>query len=386
MDPSEGGPPMALSRLAAAQATAGAHATIAALHPHSDRQAMESAYGDIPGYERVRFVGLPDRGWAERLLARGAAEALAPLISEHDIVHVHGVWRPHLLQAVRGAQAAARPFVISPHGMLSLWSLEQKALKKRVALRFGWRAALERAAFLHVLNRDEAVAVTQVCRPQRLVVQPNGVNLQEIARKPEWQTVWDRFPALRGKRYVAFVGRLHQSKGLDILAEAFSLVAREVPDAHLVVMGPEFGAGPSFREQIRRLGIADRVSLLGGVFGADKAALLHHAQCFCLPSRQEGFSMAIVEALALGLPAVITESCHFPEVAEARAGMVVPLTGPSVGNALIDLLCDHQQRTRCGAAAQELSHRRYQWRRIASGFLAAYEEALGSQASPSLAA
>jgi glycosyltransferase involved in cell wall biosynthesis len=375
MDPSDGGPPMALSRLAAAQVESGVQVTVAALEQVAERSAMLTAYQNIPGFHQVALRYLSSGCMLERLLAREAAGQLRLLIDANDLIHIHGIWRPHLLQATRVARAGGRPYAISPHGMLSTWSMAQKSFKKRAALCWGWRTALDKAAFVHVLNHDESQAVSLVCNPQRMVTLPNGVNLAEVAWQSEWDTVWQRFPVLQDTRYVVFVGRLHHSKGLDVLASAFASVVGQVPDVHLVVMGPEFGAGESFRHQIRSLGIESRVHVLGAVYGTDKVALLRHAQCFCLPSRQEGFSMAILEAMALGLPVVITESCHFPEVAEAEAGEVVPFDSRRVAAALVRLLQDDAFRTRCGAAARDLTHTRYQWAAIAQTFLEAYKQA-----------
>jgi glycosyltransferase involved in cell wall biosynthesis len=366
---------MALSRLAAAQVKHGAQVMIAAIEPAIKSSAILDAYRSIPGFEQVSLHYIPSGNWLEHLLAREAAIQLRTLVEGHDLVHVHGIWRPHLLQATRVARANSRPFVISPHGMLSTWSMAQKSFKKRAALRWGWRTALKEAAFVHVLNDDESQAVSLVCNPQRMVTLPNGVNLEEVTWQPDWDMVWKRFPALRDTRYVVFVGRLHHSKGLDILASAFAAVVGQVPDVHLVVMGPEFGAGESFCHQIRSLGIESRVHVLGAVYGTDKVALLQHAQCFCLPSRQEGFSMAIIEAMALGLPVVITESCHFPEAAEVGAGEVVPLDSRAVAGALVRLLQDDIVRARCGVAARDLTRARYQWTAIAQGFLEAYQRA-----------
>jgi glycosyltransferase involved in cell wall biosynthesis len=345
---------------------------IATLEPVVDQSSLQAAYQNIPGFERITMQYLPPGRLLERLLAREAAGRLSLLMRDRDVVHVHGIWRPHLLQATRVSSTNGRPCIISPHGMLSTWSMSQKSLKKKAALSLGWRAALERAACVHVLNRDEADAVSLVCNPQRVVTLPNGVNLSEVICQPEGEMVWQRFPALRGIRYIVFVGRLHYSKGLDVLASTFALVADRVPDVHLVVLGPEFGAGRFFRDQIRRRGLASRVHVLGGVYGTDKAALIRHAQCFCLPSRQEGFSMAIVEAMALGLPVVISDCCHFPEVAEAGAGEVVSLNEHAVAAALVRLLLDDGLRSRCGTAARELSLSSYQWTTIARGFLEVY--------------
>lgn len=82
--------------------------------------------------------------------------------------------------------------------------------------------------------------------------------------------------------------------------------------------------------------------LVGPIYGRDKYAALVDATCFCLSSRQEGFSMAILEAMACGIPVVISENCHFPEVAQARAGLVVPLNADAVAEALLLVLQSEQ--------------------------------------------
>lgn len=372
LDPSDGGPPMALSRLAGAQAHLGAQVTIAALEPTMKDDDIAAAYKPVIGFNKVGIEYLPRGGTIERLLACQAGAKLNLLAIKHDVIHVHGIWRPHLLEATRVARRLARPYVISPHGMLSTWSLKQKKLKKQLALSLVWKAVLERAAFLHVLNLDEERAVSGVCTPNKLVTLPNGISTDELREIPNAEAVWKRFPYLRGASYVVFLGRLHFSKGLDILAQSFAQVARVIDKVHLVVIGPDFGARETFRSDIRRLGIESRVHILGGIYGVDKAVLLQHASCFCLPSRQEGFSMAIIEAMAMGLPVVISDACHFPEVAAQAAGLVVKLDETAFAQAVISLLTDEETRTRQGANAHRLAYSRYQWKSIAENFLQSY--------------
>ena len=239
----------------------------------------------------------------------------------------------------------------------------------------GWRTALEQAAFLHVLNQDEGVAVTTVCTPRKLVMLPNGVSLNELSVQTDTEAVWNRFPQLRGIPYIAFVGRLHHSKGLDILANAFAQVARAIEGIQLVVMGPEFGEGDAFNAKIRRLGVQSRVHVLGGIYGADKIVLLKHATCFCLPSRQEGFSLAVLEAMACGVPVITSNVSSIPEVLGNTGVMVDPHDVDGLAQGMEMLLTAPDIRNGMASKALERS-KRFTWASCVSQTVEAYRMVL----------
>ncbi len=113
--------------------------------------------------------------------------------------------------------------------------------------------------------------------------------------------------------------------------------------------------------------------MTGGLYGPAKIAALKQSACFCLPSRQEGFSVAITEALACGVPVAITDACHFPEVAEAGAGAVCSLDPMAVASALEQILEDPDRAKRMGAAGARLVRANYTWPRIALQTIAAYQ-------------
>jgi glycosyltransferase involved in cell wall biosynthesis len=113
--------------------------------------------------------------------------------------------------------------------------------------------------------------------------------------------------------------------------------------------------------------------MTGGLYGSAKIAALKQSACFCLPSRQEGFSVAITEALACGVPVAITDACHFPEVAEAGAGVVCALDPMAVAAALERILEDPDGAKRMGAAGARLVRANYTWPRIALQTIAAYQ-------------
>jgi glycosyltransferase involved in cell wall biosynthesis len=258
--------------------------------------------------------------------------------------------------------------------MLDPWSLAQKRWKKRLALAAGWRGILNRAAALHLLNEDERRLVAGLGLTAPAVIIPIGVPLQEIDQGRA-EAFAARHPAVGSRPYVLFVSRLHYKKGLDYLAEAFRLVAANHREVQVVVVGPDGGARGDFEQQVKSAGLTDRVHVLGPISAAEKWNALAGATCFCLPSRQEGFSMAILEALAARVPVVISEHCHFPEVAAISAGVIVPLHADAIAAALNRVLADADARRVMGAAGRQMVEDRFTWERVAEISVAAYEHA-----------
>ena len=375
LDPEAGGPPLVATRLAAAQAALGAEVHLLAHRTPGADGRVRALLELLPGVHRLRFHDLPAPGTTGRRLGWGARRLVEQHVARADWVHLHGVWDPILRPTAAAARRLGKPYAVAPHGMLDPWSLGQKRLKKRVAMLLGYRRMLDGASFLHVLNADERRLVGPLKLRCPAVVIPNGVFLEELDPLPEPGTFRAAHPALGDAPYVLFLSRLHHKKGLDVLAEAFAGVARERPDVRPVVAGPDGGARQPFERQVAGLGLAGRVHVVGPLYGADKLAALVDAACFCLPSRQEGFSVAVLEALACGVPVVVSDACHFPEVAEVGAGRVVPLDASAVATALAAVLASAEVRRRMGEAGRELVRNRFTWPAIARLSLDAYQDA-----------
>jgi glycosyltransferase involved in cell wall biosynthesis len=377
LDPAAGGPPGVVSRLATAQASAGADVAIFSHADPARREATATSLRGIPGMEAVRLASAPPAGRFS--LPPAASAMLRDEISRADVVHLHGVWEPTLLFAGGAARSAGKPYVVAPHGMLYPWSLAQKAMKKRVALALGYRRMLQRAAALHVLNLDESAAMDPLkLRPPHIVL-PNGVFPDEIEPLPDRGTFHAAHPELGGDPFILFLSRLHPGKGLLLLADAFARFAAGHPRVRLVIAGPDAGARAAFEAQIAAAGFASRVHVIGPIYGPAKFAALVDAACFCLPSEHETFSMAVTEALACGTPAVISDACHFPEVAESNAGRVVPRTVDALAAALADVFDDPAEAERMGQAGRQLVRERFTWPAIAAASLTTYGNLLRGQ-------
>ena len=377
LDPAAGGPPRIAVGLACGQVSLG-HEVRMIAHEHAPPGRFQRGDYPLPHFDDVQVTLLPSPSLWERLWRPRDRGILREAVAWADVVHLHCVWESILLAAATGARARNTPYFVLLNGMLDPWSLRQKVLKKRIALALAHRRMLNGAAALHLGNVDEQRLIQPLGLTAPGVIIPNGVFLEELAPAPERGLFRRRYPELGDRPFVLFMSRLHYKKGLDYLADAFARVAAEQHELQLVVAGADDGGRADFERRVGELGVADRVHLVGPVYGEEKRAALAECACFCLPSRQEGFSVAITEAVASGTPVVISEGCHFPEVAEAGAGEVVALEVPAIAEALGRIVADEPLRQRMGDAGRALVEQRYTWPRIAEQAVAAYERALGS--------
>jgi glycosyltransferase involved in cell wall biosynthesis len=362
LDPAMGGPVVVCRQMATAQSRLGHTAVVLA--------EVESTRGEAVSGVSVRILGRTHSG--ERFWGGPITRTLRTLVEEFDILHLHGVWDNFLQVFAATAQRAKVPYIVMPHGMLDPWSMSQKPWKKRLALALGTRKMLSQASALHLLYREEGEYARELGVPTRGEVIPNGVTLEEIEPIPLVGEFRETAPELGDHPYVLFLGRLHHKKGLDFLADAFALLAGRFPEAHLVVAGTDDGAKLAFVSQIARLGLNERVHLVGPIYGAYKWAALARAACFCLPSRQEGFSVAILEALACRCPVVISDQCHFPEVVERGAGIVVSLDPAAIATGLEEVLVDPARAARMGYCGRELIEKHYTWDHVAENTIRLY--------------
>lgn len=383
LDAKAGGPPLIALRTAAAQALQGHEAHLVTYAYESVNPPGADPSGNLaetvktfPGGELVRLHEVRASGAIERLFARAARRELANLIPEFDFVHVNGIWAPMLWAAAGEARKAGVPYCVTVHGMLHPWSLEQSGLKKRFAMKLCVRRMLDAAAFLQLGNRDEGEYLKPLGFTSATEIIPNGIFPEIYDNLPAKTAFHADHPELDGKPYVLFLSRLHYKKGLDILADAFAAMAGRVPDVRLVVAGPDGGGRADFERRIREAGLSDRVHIVGSLFNEHKLKALAGAACFCLPSRQEGFSMAITEALASGLPCVVTEDCCYPEVGEAGAGFVVPLSAREVGEALVQVFTAGNA-SKMALNGKRLVRERFTWHVVARMTLAAYSKHRG---------
>ncbi|MBL8210487.1 MAG: glycosyltransferase [Bryobacterales bacterium] len=279
-------------------------------------------------------------------------------------IHIHGLWETHCTAGARLARAIRRPYIVSAHGMLDAWSVRQKRFKKAFYAALIETPILKRAACLRALTSTEADDYRRIGLPNPIVVVPNGVAVPP-AVTPE--LFFELFPKLAEKRIALFLGRLHAKKGVDLLLEAWSGLcqgsAGAPGNAHLVIAGPcDDATQTRLHGLCAPLGIENSVTFTGMLAGSRKWAALAAAHAFVLPSHSEGFSVSILEALAMALPVIISEPCHMPEVGEHGAGWVVRPEPQAVRDALAAFYaCSQTEAEAMGYRGRRLAHQHYAW-------------------------
>ena len=319
LDPQGGGPQEGLRQLVLAAQRSGQRVEVASMDAAGAPWAA--------GYPCPAHLLGPGRlgtyGYAPALL--GWLQRQAPRI---NVIVVHGLWQYHGLAAWRLWRRTGTPYFVYTHGMLDPWFKRAYPLKHlKKSLYWPW-------AEYRVLRDARRVLFT--CEEERLLARQSfgryrasesvvGFGIPRPPGNPAQQRAafLERFPELRGKRLMLFLGRLHPKKGCDLLIEAFAAAAARDPQLQLVMAGPDQqGVSKILKERADRLGLGQRILWPGMLSGDLKWGAFHAAEVFVLPSHQENFGIAVVEALACGLPVLISNKVNiWREIAADRAGL-----------------------------------------------------------------
>jgi glycosyltransferase involved in cell wall biosynthesis len=326
-------------------------------------------------FPRVRYVS-QSMGF---LYAPDMARELDRVVPSIDIVHTHLPFVYPTLAAGRAAIRHHRPLVYHQRGVFDPRRLNFRSLKKRAYLQLVELPVVRRASVLIALTAAEVDSYARLGLDVPCRVIPNGIDAMRfsVRAEPEWLTP---LGISDSDVVVLFLSRIHPIKGADRLLDAFERIHAAHPSAKLVLAGPdEFALEASFRARAGAAGLAGRVVFPGMVYGRLKEQLLARADLFVLPSDAEGFSMAILEALASSTCVLVSPGCHFPEVEAAGAGRVVEADAASLADALGELLSDRARLRQMGEAGRRLVLTHYSWQSVTDQMLQAYDQAIEVQ-------
>lgn len=368
LDPQHGGPSYSVPRLCTALRKQDVEAHLLTVHEantpcDSFISAQKQDFAGIPLFRALRLSSDLDR--AARIEA-----------ATSDVVHSHGLWLMPNVYAGHAGAAVGCPVVISPRGMLAPEALAFSARKKRLFWRFLQGPAYARAAIWHATSPAEAEEIRAFGVRAPIAIIPNGVDIPNM-----------RTTSLRSESKlptILFLGRLHPKKGLPDLVAAWSLLADERPGWILRIVGPDEGRHRAELEKmVLRIGVP-RVVFGGPVYGVEKEQVLAEADLFVLPTRNENFGIAVAEALATAVPAIVSRGAPWSCLETERCGWWIERGVESLVGALrAATALPEAERREMGGRARAMMARDFGWERIAHEMRAVYKWAIGTAERPS---
>ena len=307
--------------------------------------------------------------------------ALKHRVPNVDLVLIHSLYQFTSTVAAHYCRKFRVPYVVRPHGILD----PALARRRRWLLKWAYIQLFEKrnlncAAAIQYSSRMEgemARYFMAVKSPSLLI--PEGISLDPFAKLPHRGVFRARYPEMAGKSLILHFGRFHPKKGLELLVEAFAKVAARRDDAHLVLAG---GGDNDYVMHITKmlcdLGVSDRTTITGQMDEDEKLAVLRDADIFVLPSYGENFGISVVEAMACGLPVVISDKVGiWREIAEAEAGIVTTCHSEKIADAMEKLLDDPGLRMALGRHGKMLVGAQFSADRMAERMETAYQSLCG---------
>lgn len=380
ISPSLGGPTQVVLNLVKALRDSGVDAEIVTTN-HNGSTPL-----DVPLYKKVEYQQVPvwflphfSPPMKEFIFSAALTQWLWKNIRNYDIIDNHYLFS----YAPTCAAALARwhniPYTVRVQGQLTAWALTQGKLKKQLYSNLIERHNLNNAAAIHCTSTGEAEDVRRFGITTPNVILPLGVE-----QVPEIPQAKSQLHSLYGiplqTPVILFISRLRHNKRPDLLVLALSRIADLKSDFHLILAGDGEAEYINYLEKlVTSLNLNSRVSFTGFATGNIKHMLLQGADLFVLPSRSENFSIAVAEAMAVGLPVIVTEEVQIAqEIIANKAGISVTGDIDSLAQAISQLLASPQLRQELGQNGKDWAQNRFVWNAIANSLVSVYSAILNN--------
>jgi glycosyltransferase involved in cell wall biosynthesis len=328
------------------------------------------------GYQIIYFRCYP---WRRYKFSFSLLQWLNENARLFDLAHIHALFSPVTTVAATIARYHKLPYIMRPCGMLDPADLQKKKRLKQIYATLLERPNLAGAAAIHFTSKEEAKiserfgldCTAKMPVPRDLVI-PLGVTAGLFPKRLRESQV----------PIILFMSRIEPKKGLDLLIPALESILVSGIEFHFILAGSnpqDAGYETQINVQIHNSSLAKYTTITGFVSGDLKAELLTKADLFVLPSYYENFGIAVAEAMAAGVPVVISDRIHIAEdIQQAEAGWVGPLEVGAIANSIKSALLNPQERQRRGLNGKEYAKKHYNWEAIAQQTIDAYQQILSS--------
>lgn len=283
------------------------------------------------------------------------------------VFHANGLWELPTHVMSKYAKAKNIPYIISPHGMLEPWALQQSKLKKQIALKLFQHKDLKYASCLHATAKSEAMQIRELGYKNPIAIIPNGINLEEF---PEYQKQQSHI------RKLLFLSRIHPKKGIEVLIEAWkSLDTSITKNWEVDIVG---NGDTKYIESLKKLIITNQlgkqIHIKAPVFGQDKIKTYQNADLFVLSTYSENFGIVVAEALACKVPVITTKGTPWEDLLINKCGDWIDIGVEPLVKSLSKFLNKGPEDLQAmGANGRKLIEQKYSMEAVAQDMLALYQ-------------
>ena len=298
-------------------------------------------------------------------------------VVNYDVVHVHAVFSFSTLAAGWACRLRSVPYIVRPLGVLNTWGMEnRRSWLKALSFRLLDKPLLDRAAALHYTSGAEAREAARHGLCARAVVIPLGIDLAPFQLPPHPERFLERFPPARGRQIVLFLSRIDPKKGIEVLLEALASLESKAFDPLLVIAGGGDAAYVAkLKARVVALGLEQDVIWAGFLDGADKLAAFAAVDLFVLPSYSENFGIALLEAMAAGLPCISSDQVALAMESGNGAALCITACDPeAISRVMARLLGDAAERRKLAERAREVVAQRYSLEAMGKSLTMLYRE------------
>jgi glycosyltransferase involved in cell wall biosynthesis len=356
-----GGPSKAVPSLAAAMAKLGHEVELLTTGPEAETRTMENfTVRTFPGGRPASLC--PSRELQAHLQMQNC-----------DCLHSHGLWLRPLHYAHKRAGALGVPLVIAPRGMMSRWSWRHHRWKKRLAEKFVHPGAFAAASGWHATSASEADDIRTRGFTQPACIAPNGVAPPDPAALAQAEAHWrEACPAAFTRPTALFYSRFHRKKRVIELIDLW--LAHAPRDWLLLIVG--IPQGYTVEELLHYILLQSGTGRIDVFDGSHRPMPYPAASLFLLPSHSENFGLAVAEAMAHGLPVVVTDTMPWEALNQNETGWCVPWE--QYAHVLRAALAESQETRRArGEAARAWVLAEFSWEKSARSLLDFYASLRG---------
>ena len=291
-------------------------------------------------------------------------------INEYDIIHLNGTrsYQNNLIH--KYAIKYHIPYVLQPHGSFKYIGAHT-GIKRMYDIVWGNRLIHDATGFI-VLSASEADQLMQQnILMDKISIVPNGVDLSKFEKLPKPGLFRLKYGISDNELVILYLGRLHETKGIDLLILAYSRITNSMDNIRLVIVGPDGGCKEQLMNLAKANSIENKILFTGPVSELEKFSAFVDSDIFVTP-RFYGFPITFAESMACGLPIITTNNGDYLDFIDGNVGYSTGYSVDALSNAIISLLSNNDEynklKENCIHAAQQI----YNWQSIVVQLLKEY--------------